>query len=147
MKPARTGGCAKVSAYVMGAMWLAYGVMHFVSHDEAVRQMPTYFPWKSFWVSITGLGELAVGLGLFWPATRRYAAWGSIGLLVIFTPAVINIVVNDVVPVEWPSWLRVFFRWFVPPHNVLVALWAFWLTGDRFRGNGGAGSRVGPHGA
>jgi uncharacterized membrane protein len=58
------------------------------------------------------------------PRRRRLAAWGAIGLLVIFTPAVIHIVANDVLPIAWPQGLRTFFRWFVPPHNVLFGLWA-----------------------
>lgn len=115
----------KILAYVLGAMWLAWGVMHFTAHDEVVRQMPSYFPWKSFFVVITGIAELAIGAGLFVARTRRIAALAAVVLLVLYTPAVIHMVWNDILPTTWPQWARTFARWFIPPHNVVFAYLAY----------------------
>ena len=130
MKQAWTGRWANIAAYVLGVLWLGFGVMHFGAHDETLRQMPTYFPWKSFWVYATGVAEILVGVGLFATRTRPLAARISIILLVIYTPAVIHIVAHDVIPVDWPEAVRWFFRWFMAPINVGMGYWAYAFVGS-----------------
>jgi uncharacterized membrane protein len=125
VKHAWTGRWANIAAYVLGVIWLGFGVMHFAAHDETLRQMPSYFPWKSFWVYSTGVAEILVGVGMFAARTRSLAARMSIVLLLIYTPAVIHIVANDVIPIDWPQAVRWFFRWFMAPINVGMGYWAY----------------------
>jgi len=134
MKQAWTGRTANITAYVLGLLWLGFGVMHFGAHDETIRQMPSYFPWKSFWVDASGVAEILVGVGMFVPRTRALAARASIVLLVIYTPAVIHIVANDVIPLDWPQAMRWFFRWFMAPINVGMGYWAYAYVGRRNQG-------------
>jgi uncharacterized membrane protein len=62
-------------------------------------------------VYISGFFEIAGGLGLLAPQTRRPAAWGLLALLVAVFPANIHMLVNEVylpdMPREpWLLWAR-----------------------------------------
>jgi uncharacterized membrane protein len=77
-------------------------------------------------VNISGIAEMAGGLGLILPATRRLAAWGLIALYVAIFPANLNMAVNHLPlgtkPVDaWLLWAR------LPLQLVLIA-WSFWYT-------------------
>lgn len=62
------------------------GVGHFLIPDFFVRLIPEAVPGRRFWVYISGVAELLVALGLLLPRTRRPAARGVLGLLLLFTP-------------------------------------------------------------
>ena len=113
-----------VGAIVLALFWLAMGVLHFVDHDETVRQMPSYFPWKDPIVVITGVLELCAAALLVPRKTRAGGAFGTMFLLVVYTPAVIHIVQHDATPLAWPEWQRNAFRWGVVPANIGLFVWA-----------------------
>lgn len=120
-----------ITAAALALFWIAMGVLHFWDHDETVRQMPTYFPWKDPIVVITGALEIIVALMLFPRSLRHWGAFGTMFLLVIYTPAVIHIVHNDATPCDWPRWQRDAFRWGVVPANIGLFVWAaqYWRIG------------------
>ncbi len=49
--------------------------------------MPPALPAPRLLVLLSGVAEVAGGLGLLWPATRRVAVWGLLGLLLAVFPA------------------------------------------------------------
>ncbi len=92
------GGKLKALAYYasLGLMAFAYvlvGVMHFRSPDFYINIMPLWIPWHAFWVYATGVFEIAGGIGLLIPATRRIAAWGIIAMLIGFFAVHIDMLV------------------------------------------------------
>ena len=102
------------------------GVLHFVKPEGFVAIVPEVLPAKLALVYISGIAEIAGGLGLILPATRRLAAWGLVALYVAVFPANINMLVNDLPigdkPLEaWQLWAR------LPIQLVLIA-WAYWYT-------------------
>jgi uncharacterized membrane protein len=106
------------------------GVWHFTMHDETMRQMPPYWPWKAFFVAVTGGLEIVAALAL---VPRRLRPWGAPGtmiLLVAYTPTVLHIVQHDATPAHWPAWARAAFRWGVVPANVglFVRARGFWIA-------------------
>ncbi len=102
------------------------GLNHFVAADTYVAMMPSALPAHRALVYLSGIAEIAGGLGLILPATRRWAAWGLIALLVAVFPANVNMAINHlplgerVVP-TWALWAR------LPLQLVLIA-WAWWYT-------------------
>jgi uncharacterized membrane protein len=102
------------------------GVLHFVRPDDFVTIVPDVLPAKLALVYVSGVAEIAGGLGLILPATRRWAAWGLIALYVAVFPANINMAVNqlplgDQVLAPWQLWAR------LPFQLVFIAL-AYWMT-------------------
>lgn len=72
------------------AVFAGAGVTHFVVPEAFERIVPTWVPNARLMVYVSGVAEIAGGLGLLVPALRRYAGWGLIALLIAVFPANIN---------------------------------------------------------
>ena len=115
--------------YLMAAFYALGGTMHFVRADWYLAMMPPYLPWPLMLVVLSGVAEIAGGIGVLIPKTRRLAAWGLIVLLVAVFPANLYIAMENV-PVfgatEGPGvlgWLRL-------PLQLVFILWAYQYTRD-----------------
>lgn len=116
--------------YVMGPLYVVAGILHFVVPELYVQIIPPFFPAPLALVYLSGVAEIAVGLGVLYPRTRRYAAWGTVALLLAIYPANIYMATSGVViqgmpgggdPSELVRWGR------LPLQGVLI-LWALWYT-------------------
>ncbi|WP_299335731.1 DoxX family protein [Haloplanus sp.] len=121
--------------YLMGLLYVVAGVLHFVVPEPYVRIVPPMFPAPLALVYLSGIAEIAVGIGVLVPSTRRYAAWATIALLVAVFPANVYMAVSmvSVTPGGDPSALA---RWVRLPLQGVLILWAYWYTGDRDVGVG-----------
>lgn len=118
--------------YVMGAIYVVAGVSHFVVPDLFAQIVPPQLPAPTALVYSSGVAEVAVGIGVMVPRTRRVAAWGLVGLLLAVFPANIYMATSGVVIQGAPAiiaepgpgrWIR------LPLQGVLIA-WALWYTSD-----------------
>ena len=75
------------SLYLLALLFVGAGLLHFLRPDTYLRIMPPYLPAHRALVALSGAAELAGGLGLLWPATRRVAGWGLLALLAAVFPA------------------------------------------------------------
>ncbi|MBK7076559.1 MAG: DoxX family protein [Myxococcales bacterium] len=105
---------------------VAAGANHFVSPDPYVAMMPAALPAHLALVYVSGVAEIAGGLGLILPRTRRAAAWGLVLLLLAVFPANVNMAVNHLPLGEralptWALWGRL-------PLQALLIAWAWWYT-------------------
>ena len=98
----------RFSRFLMGTLYIAAGTLHFVLTRTYTGIMPDYLPAHRELVLISGAAEVAGGLGLMIPQTRRPAAWGLILLLIAVMPANIWMAQH---PERYPS----------------IPLWAIWL--------------------
>ena len=73
--------------YVMSAGYVVAGVLHFLAPAAYVQIVPPVLPAPLVLVYLSGLAEVAVGIGLLYPPTRQLAAWGTILLLLAVFPA------------------------------------------------------------
>jgi uncharacterized membrane protein len=110
--------------WLLGVLFVAAGVLHFVRPEFYVRIMPPYLPWHHELVLVSGAFEVLGGVGLLIPALRVPAAWGLIALLIAVFPANLHMALH---PGQYPDfppaalWVR------LPLQAVLVA-WAYWFT-------------------
>jgi len=115
--------------YVMGPGYVVAGILHFVVPELYVQIIPPILPAPLALVYLSGVAEIAVGVGLLIPRTRRYAAWATIALLVAIFPANVYMATSMVAieglgggdPSSTARWLR------LPLQGVLI-LWAYWYT-------------------
>src|SRR6218665_915369 len=75
------------SLYLMAVLYILAGLNHFRAPKFYLKMMPPYLPAHGALVFWSGVAEVALGLLLFFPATRVMAAWGVIALLVAVFPA------------------------------------------------------------
>jgi len=116
--------------YVMGPAFVLAGVLHFVVPELYVQLIPPFFPAPLALVYLSGLAEIAVGIGLLIPRTRRYAAWGTVALLIAIFPANIYMATHGVVIEGMPGGgdPSEFVRWGRLPLQGVLILWALWYT-------------------
>ncbi|WP_425615471.1 MauE/DoxX family redox-associated membrane protein [Anatilimnocola sp. NA78] len=116
-------GIKSVSRYLLAALMLGAGTMHFVQPQFFVRIMPPYLPWHWELVYLSGAIEFMLGLLLLVPRFSRFAAWGIIALLVAVFPA--NIYAYQHQELIPASPLLHFLRL---PLQAIFVIWAFWHT-------------------
>jgi len=78
----------------LGAFFLIAGSLHFLRPRPYVAIVPDALPRKREIVFASGVAELAGGVGVLVPRTRRLAGWWLIATLVAIFPANVNMAVN-----------------------------------------------------
>lgn len=110
-------------AYIQGAIYIVAGVNHFISPKTYLAIMPPYIPAHGPMVFWSGVAEVAVGAGLLFPATRTYAAWALIALLIAVFPANVFMATSE----QFAS-LSPYIRWGRLPIQGLLIWWAYRQT-------------------
>jgi uncharacterized membrane protein len=110
------------------AAFAAIGMLHFTHTEQFVSIMPPFIPESLHRaaVLVSGVAEIAGGVGLLIPPLRRAAGWGLIALLIAVFPANIHMAVNnvgigDVPPDPLILWLRL-------PFQLVFAAWVWWVA-------------------
>jgi uncharacterized membrane protein len=72
---------------LVAAVFVTAGVLHFAAPAPYQRIVPPWLPAPRLLVLLSGVFEVAGGLGVLHPRTRRAAGWGLILLLLAVWPA------------------------------------------------------------
>jgi uncharacterized membrane protein len=67
--------------------FLVAGLFHFLKPELYLQIMPPYLPAPQSLVAVSGVAEIAGGIGLLIRPVRRAAGWGLIALLIAVFPA------------------------------------------------------------
>ena len=111
------------SQCLLALFFVVAGVNHFVSPKIYLSIMPSYFPWPAQLVALSGAVEIAGGIGVLLPQTRKLAGWCLIALLGAVFPANIQaisagmVIVGHALP-NWMLWLRL-------PLQVVLVIWVY----------------------
>ncbi len=73
--------------------FLIAGAMHFVIPEFYLAMMPPFIPFQSFFVVLTGIAEMAGGVGLQIPKLRKLTGLLMIAMLVAIFPANIYVAI------------------------------------------------------
>jgi uncharacterized membrane protein len=111
--------------WFLAIFFLLAGVNHFRDPAIYLGMMPEWIPWPSGVNVVSGICEMAGGMGLLFPWTRRASGWGLIALLVAVFPANLHVALQGYMPGTSFSptvlWLR------LPFQGVLIA-WVAWVA-------------------
>ena len=72
---------------LFGPFFVFAGIMHFVIPRTYEAIVPDYLPAKRELGVASGVAEIAGGLGVMHPRTRRLASWWSVATLIAVFPA------------------------------------------------------------
>ncbi|GAB4400006.1 MAG: DoxX family protein [Microscillaceae bacterium] len=116
-----------LSLGIMSAFYITAGISHFTREKFFLKIVPPALPYKLQIVWFSGIAEILLGLALWWPSGRIWAAWGIIALLVAVSPANVYMLLARRqgtrfrrIP-EWTLWLRLVLQ-------VLLIYWAYQFT-------------------
>ncbi|MBI4861228.1 MAG: DoxX family membrane protein [Candidatus Riflebacteria bacterium] len=111
-----------------GVLFVIAGIGHLVVPDKLVVIIPPYLSHPRLIVLVSGLLEIAGGLGLLWTRMARKAALGLGLLLMSFLPANIHMAVNGAQIPGWemPAWVL----WARLPGLLVFLAWFHWCTLD-----------------
>lgn len=114
--------------YLMIAFYLFAGYNHFANPSIYSPLLPPYLSqWQDLINTISGIAEIVLAIGLLFPLTRIYAAYGIIFMLIAFIPAHIYMIqLGDfklgkfkITPLI--SWIRLLII-----HPILIG-WVWWI--------------------
>lgn len=109
--------------YVMGLLYVAAGINHFVHPDFYIKMIP-FLPEPKLLNNLSGIFEIVLGAGVIFRSTRRASAYGLIALLITVFPANVYMALN------WQLWgespLPLIIRL---PFQPLLIWWAWQYTG------------------
>lgn len=80
-------GEGRVSRAILAAVFIAAGILHFLLVDFYAGIVPDWLPAHRLLVMVSGVAEIAGGVGLLLQRTRRAAGWGLLLLLAAVWPA------------------------------------------------------------
>lgn len=118
----------RIAILVLAMEWVVFGSMHFSNVEETVAQIPFSF-WDAFKTHIaivTGIAEVATGILILVPETRKRAAAASLILLLLLTPAMYNILADPASVENLGGWATAF-RVGLLPNNIFMAICAVHL--------------------
>lgn len=104
---------------------VAMGMLHLAKPMPFVAVMPAYLPRPDLLVLVSGVAEIAGGLGLLVPRLRKAAAWGLVALFVAVFPANVDMALHPPRGIPpWALWLRL-------PFQIPLIAWALWAGRDQ----------------
>jgi uncharacterized membrane protein len=111
------------SRSLLAVLFIGAGLLHLLYPAPYLRIMPPVLPAPGPLVLLSGVAEVAGGLGLLWPATRRWAKWGLLALLLAVLPANIYMLqIHEQLHLPaWALWAR------LPLQPLLM--WWVWRAG------------------
>lgn len=111
--------------YALALLFVGAGVLHFARPEIFERIVPPALPAPRLLVLLSGVAEVAGGLGLLLPATRRAAGWGLLALLAAVFPA--NVYMMGLAgALHIPAWVL----WVRLPLQPLL-MWLVWRAALR----------------
>ena len=85
-----------ISAITFGSALAGIGIQHFTNTGFFTPIVPAILGFPEFWVYLSGLVEVILGLGLIAPLSRRRAAFSTAVFLVLVYWANLNMWIHDI---------------------------------------------------
>ncbi len=107
--------------YVMATLYIFGGIMHFIKPKMYLRIMPSYLPNHKLLVSLSGIAEIALGVGLYFSTSKLFSLYTIIAMLVVFLLVHFYMLSGEKASAGIPKWVLVLR---IPLQFVLI-YWAY----------------------
>ncbi len=108
--------------YLMAAIYIIAGLMHFIRPKMYMRILPGYLPGHKFLVNATGLAEVVLGIALFFLMTKDIALYLIIAMLVFFLPVHFHMLFDKRASMGLPKWILILRI----PLQFGLMYWTYW---------------------
>jgi uncharacterized membrane protein len=110
-----------VGLWFLALFFVMAGLNHFLNPGPYLAMMPPYVPWHEGLIIVSGIAEIAGGLGILIPQMRRPAGWGLMALLVAVFPANLQVALHGWPGVQIPQWTL----WARLPLQPVLMAWVY----------------------
>ncbi|SHJ31833.1 Uncharacterized membrane protein [Arenibacter nanhaiticus] len=93
--------------YLMASLYILAGMMHFIKPKMYLRIMPRYLPHPKILVSLSGIAEILIGIGMCFPVTQPLAIYGVIAMLSVFLLVHFYMLTGKKASAGFPKWILV----------------------------------------
>ncbi|SFR90514.1 DoxX family protein [Maribacter stanieri] len=107
--------------YLMGAIYIIGGILHFIKPKVYLRIMPRYLPFHKPLVLLSGLAEIIFGFGLFFKVTKDFSIYGIIAMLAVFLLVHFYMLSSEKASAGFPKWVLLLRL----PLQFALMYWAF----------------------
>ena len=123
----------KLLRAILAVFMTLIGVAHLVRPDLFMSVMPPFVPAPLVMVIVSGVAEIAGGVGLLIPQTRRAAGIGLVALYIAVFPANLHMARHHIAPagMQQPAWALCARR----PLQIVLIAWALWVSRTKPRTN------------
>ncbi|PSG86282.1 DoxX family protein [Aurantibacter aestuarii] len=108
--------------YLMAAMYIFAGIMHFIKPKAYLRIMPKYLPNPKSLVFFSGVAEILLGFALIIPVLKTLAIYGVILMLTIFLLVHFYMLSGKKAAAGIPKWILILRI----PLQFGLMYWAYW---------------------
>ncbi len=111
--------------FIAAVAFIIAGTLHFIAPGQYQKIIPRQLPAPAALVAISGVAEIAGGVGLLIPPLRKAAVYGLIALLIAVFPANIYMATShDKIPnLHIPPWLL----WLRLPFQIIFIAWVWYV--------------------
>ena len=113
----------------LAIFFIGAGILHFVFPAQYASTMPPWLPWHDELVAISGVCEIAGGIGVLLASTRKAAGIGLILLCVAVLPANVQMLL-DAQASDKATWILALL-WLRLPLQLLLITWIWRATHTR----------------
>lgn len=96
-----------LSLYIMAAVYIIAGLMHFIKPKVYLRVMPSYLPNHKALVFWSGIAEIVLGVGLCIPALKAISIYGIIAMLAVFLLVHFYMLSGEKASAGIPKWILI----------------------------------------
>ncbi|MCB0383538.1 MAG: hypothetical protein KDD05_09670 [Psychroserpens sp.] len=108
--------------YVLPAILVVAGVMHFIKPKIYLRIMPRYLPNHKLLVYLSGIAEIVLGISLCIPLLKVAAVYGIIAMLFVFLLVHFYMLSGEKAGAGIPKWILILRI----PLQFGLMYWAWW---------------------
>jgi len=96
-----------IGLYIMAAVYIVAGIMHFIKPKVYIRVMPNYLPNPRALVFWSGIAEILLGIGLCLPALKTISIYGIIAMLIVFLLVHFYMLSSEKASAGIPKWILI----------------------------------------
>ncbi len=89
--------------YILSLIFVVAGIFHLIRPKAFMRVMPLYLPYPKLLVYLSGIAEIAAGVGILFTQTKTIATWSILIMLILFFPVHIHMLVNKKAGLNLPK--------------------------------------------
>lgn len=113
----------------LGVMLLFTAIGHFMFTKGMTLMLPGFLPLKTEIIYLTGILEIAFGIGIFIPGCQSFTGWLLIVFLLLILPANVYAAIQNLnietATFDGPGLLYLGFR---IPLQILFIVWTYWFV-------------------